>query len=387
MMQRSVEAEVTSFCQALVRRPSLSGQEQGVAELVEREMTMLGYDAVERDDLGSVVGVVRGQRPGATVLFDAHMDVVPVSSSSEWRYPPYSGQYAEGRIWGRGSTDVKGSLAAALIAVGMLDRETLAGQVIVSASVGEEMVEGVALGHILKRYSVDRVVICEPTGLRLGVGHKGRAGVVLEAEGAPAHTSRPELGRNAVYAMAEAIRRLRGWPRLQDKDLGPGVNEVVEIISTPYPGASIVPYGCTARYDRRLVRGETAGSVLDDMRAALRGLDGIVVRYHRAELTCYTGRSFTVDDFHPAWAAPRDAQIVRQAERALKQARQLAEFYLAPYCSNGATSAGELGLPTILYGAGDIGVAHRLDESLAVDELLAAYRGYRALAEELTLNA
>ncbi len=100
MMQRSVEAEVTSFCQALVRAPA-SRARAGRGRMVEREMTMLGYDAVERDDLGSVVGVVRGQRPGATVLFDAHMDVVPVSSSSEWRYPPYSGQYAEGRIWGR----------------------------------------------------------------------------------------------------------------------------------------------------------------------------------------------------------------------------------------------------------------------------------------------
>lgn len=386
MMQRSFEAEVISFCQELVRCPSLSGQEQGVADLVAREMTMLGYDAVERDDLGNVVGVVRGRRPGVMVLFDAHMDVVPIAAPADWRYPPYSGQHAEGRIWGRGATDVKGSLAAALIAVGMLNREALVGQVVVSASVGEEMIEGVALGHILKRHPADRVVICEPTGLRLGLGHKGRAGVVIEAEGVPAHTSWPELGRNAVYMMTEAIQRLRRWPRQHDEVLGPGVNELVEIISSPFPGTSMVPYGCTARYDRRLVRGETATSVLADMRAALRGLEGVAVRYHRAELTCYTGRSFAVEDFHVAWAMPRDADIVQRAARALQHAGQPAEFYLAPYCSNGAASAGELGLPTILYGAGDIGVAHRLDESLAVDDLLAACGGYRALALALTAS-
>jgi hypothetical protein len=98
----------------------------------------------------------------------------------------------------------------------MLDRETLAGQVIVSASVGEEMVEGVALGHILKRYSVDRVVICEPTGLRLGVGHKGRAGVGWK----------PRARRRTPRALNWAATRSMQWPR---RSGGCGVGRVCRI--------------------------------------------------------------------------------------------------------------------------------------------------------------
>jgi len=379
-MQITYESEVCGLCRDLVRCQSLSGQEKSVADLVQREMEMLGYDHIERDPLGNVVGVIRGAVPGRVVLFDAHMDVVPVTSAEAWRHPPFSGLQAEGRIWGRGATDIKGSLAAALVAIGSLPRKSLAGSTIMCASVGEEMSEGLALGHVLAHHPADMVVICEPTGLQLGLGHKGRAGLVVTATGVSAHSSRPELGVNAIYRLIEAISRIRQIAPRQDDLLGCGVNELVEIISRPYPGTSMVPDGCRARFDRRLVRGETRKSVLDEMRRALAGLGAIEVHYHRAELSCYTGQSLVADDFHPAWTVSPDSEIVRRARRGLTQTGQRPEIYLAPYCSNGAASAGEMGLPTIIYGAGKIEDAHSVSESLSVESLLAAFRGYQGLA-------
>ena len=166
-MQVSYQAEACSFCQELVRLPSLSGEEGPVADAVMREMRMLSYDQATRDALGSVIGLVQGAQPGRALLIDAHMDVVPGTSPEAWRHPPFAGERAEGRIWGRGATDVKGSLAAAVVAVGSLQRDELAGRVIVSASVGEEMSEGAALSRILQEHPADRVIICEPTNLRL----------------------------------------------------------------------------------------------------------------------------------------------------------------------------------------------------------------------------
>jgi len=383
-MQIPYATEALSFARELVRRPSLSGQERDVAELVVREMTMLGYDEVSTDDLGSVVGVRTGEAPGPTVLFDAHMDVVPVTESEAWRHGPFSGERAEGRLWGRGSNDVKGDLAAALVALGALPRDAFAGRIVMAASVGEEMIEGLALGHILACQRVDAVVVCEPTGLLLGLGHKGRTGVVVEARGRAAHTSRPELGVNAVYRMMGAIGRIRAVPPRRDALLGEGVNELVEIVSDPYPGTSMVPAGCTARFDRRLVRGETPDSVLDEMRDALAGTDGMSARLHRVSLDCYTGRSFTVDDFHAAWALEEGHPVVQAALWGLREAGLPAEKFLAPYSTNGAASAGELGIPTVIYGAGDIADAHVVDESISVDALQAAYQGYQALARVLT---
>ena len=135
-MQISHQAEALGFCQELLRQPSPSGHEEGVAASVEREMTMLGYDVVQRDTLGSVVGLIHGALPGPTVLVDAHMDTVPVTTPGAWRYEPHSGVVSEGCIWGRGAVDAKGSLAAAVVAAGTLQRSRLAGTLIVAATVG-----------------------------------------------------------------------------------------------------------------------------------------------------------------------------------------------------------------------------------------------------------
>ncbi|MFO7917202.1 MAG: YgeY family selenium metabolism-linked hydrolase [Anaerolineae bacterium] len=383
-MQISGAAEVASFCQELVRCPSPSGEEGEVADIVEREMRMLGYDEVRRDALGSVLGVVHGEgEGGATVLVDAHMDVVPATQPEAWRFPPYSAERAEGRIWGRGATDIKGSLAAALVAIGMLSCDNLAGTVIMSASVGEEAIEGLALGHILERQGADAVVICEPTGLRLGLGHKGRTGLVLEAEGVAAHSSQPEKGVNAVYGMMEAVSRVREIPLPSDELLGSGVSELVEMISSPYPGTSMVPEGCTVRFDRRLVRGETRESVLAEMEGALEGLEGLEVRFHQASLDCYTGESFTADDFHPAWALAPTGDVVQKALAALRGVGQSGDYYFAPYSTNGTSSAAEKDIFTIIYGAGDIAQAHAIDEFVSVEALGEAFCGYQALVRAL----
>jgi putative selenium metabolism hydrolase len=382
-MSSGTEARTIAFCRELVRLESLSGREAAVAEAVEREMRALGYDEVGRDELGSVVGTVRGARAGAALLFDAHMDVVPATEPATWRHAPFSGEEAEGRVWGRGATDVKGSLAALVVALGTLPRAELAGTLLVSASVGEERVEGLALGHVLDAHPVATAVICEPTGLRLGLGHRGRASLVVEAAGRAAHTSQAQNGVNAVYRLTEAIARVRRLPPRPDTLLDHGHCELVEVSSLPFPGSAMVPYQATARFDRRLVRGETRESVLAELEQALAGLEGVSVGLHAGELTCYTGRAFTIEAFHPGWAVEADAPHAQRARAALATAGLDRGVFYAPYSTNATATAGHRGIPTLVYGAGDISAAHAVDESVEVDELLAALRGYQALARGL----
>jgi putative selenium metabolism hydrolase len=377
------EARTIEFCRELVRLESVSGDERAVADAVEREMRALGYDETERDEMGSVVGIARGSAPGATVLFDAHMDVVPATEPGRWRFAPFSGERAEGRVWGRGATDVKGSLAALVVAIGTLPRADVPGTILVSASVGEERIEGLAVSAILERRPAQAAVICEPTNLALGLGHRGRASLVLEAEGKAAHTSRPENGVNAVYRLIEAIARVRAMRRPEDGLLGHGSIELVEISSEPFPGSSMVPFRAIARFDRRLVRGETRDGVLAELRPALAGLDGLSLRLNEGTLDCYTGRSLRVPAFHSGWAVEPGAEIARQSARALADAGLPHEIFYAPYCTNGTATAGERGLPTLIYGAGEIGAAHAMDESVAEEQLVGALRGYQALARWL----
>jgi Acetylornithine deacetylase/Succinyl-diaminopimelate desuccinylase and related deacylases len=125
-MTTDPESGTLALCRELVRIESPSGDEGGVAAAVARAMTALGYDEVRVDELGSVLGIRHGATTGGSaggaLLVDAHMDVVPATEPATWRFPPFAAERREGRIWGRGTTDVKGSLAAAVVGIGLLPR-------------------------------------------------------------------------------------------------------------------------------------------------------------------------------------------------------------------------------------------------------------------------
>jgi len=375
------QEQVITLTSELVRAESLAGQERQAVEVAARWMRSLGYDEVRTDEYGSLVGKRQGSGPGKSLHFDGHIDVVAATTPDAWRYPPFSGQIADGRIWGRGATDMKGPLAAMICALGFLPRQAFRGTLSMSASVGEEGWEGGALAAILRRHPADAVVIGEPTGLVLGFAQKGRAGITVKARGRAAHTSVPERGVNAVYRMFEAVSRIRGISLPEDEVLGRGVQELIEMISSPYPGDTIVPDGCQARFDRRLVTGETPETMLEGVRAALRDVEGTTAECPEIVLRCYTGAELRMDDFHQAWVMARDHELI-QAALAAMRAEDLPEtLFAAPYCTNGSLSAGMMGIPTIIFGPSDAGLAHIVDEHIQIEQLLRGTSAFAAIAQ------
>jgi putative selenium metabolism hydrolase len=389
MLTDQQHAQVIACCQELVRARSFAGREQDAAQVAERWMRQLGYDEVWVDEYGSVVGQINQETPTASgphLHFDGHLDTVPATARDAWSRDPFGADLADGAIWGRGTTDMKGPLAAMLCAAAFVPRERLRGPVTVSASVAEEELEGPALVAILARKRPDVVVIGESTALRVAIGQKGRAGIRVATHGKPAHSSLPQDGKNAVYRMLDVTQRLRTMPLPDDDLLGPGVLELVELVSSPYPGTSIVPDGCTARWDRRTVRGETREQVLAAMRAALADLDFRVdLAYLDVQVPCYTGSTLHSDDFHPAWDIAADHPLVQAALAALASAGLPASIGPVPYCTNGSGSAGELGIPTIILGPGDPSLLHVVDEHITVEQLTRGTAVYMQLLDGLTL--
>lgn len=375
--------QVIDLTQELVRAKSLPGQEQAAAVICERWMKQLGYDEVRVDRYGSVIGRRHGSRPGKTLHFDGHIDVVPPTSPEKWRHDPFGGELADGRIWGRGSSDMKGPVAAMMCAGAFLPRDDFAGTIAVSASVGEEELEGPALAAILREQPADVVIIGESSELKIGIGQKGRAGIHIETRGVPAHSSRPEEGVNAVYKMLEVIARIRELPAPTDPVLTPGISELVEIVSAPYPGTSIVPDGCRVRIDRRLVRGETRESVLQFFREAVQGMADVDVHYLEVTLPCYTGEKIVTDDFHPAWVTPRESDLVQRVEKALAAVNLPVDYFTSRYCANGSASAGEMGIPTLIFGPSTPMVAHTIDEYIEIEQLVKGTEAYVAIAAEI----
>ena len=193
-----IEREVVEFLQGLVRAPGLAGDLEAVGDVALQKMQALGFDDVWRDDVGNVIGRRVGSKPGPKLVFDAHMDTVEVGDRDAWVHDPFGGEVADRKLWGRGSTDDKGSLAAFTVALAALPRDSFLGELYAVGTVGEELLEGAALESVLDAVKPDGVVIGEPTDCRLGIGHKGRCQVIFSVKGKSAHSSSPEVGENAI---------------------------------------------------------------------------------------------------------------------------------------------------------------------------------------------
>jgi len=377
------------FCQRLVRIPSLSGSEAQVAQAIAGEMQLLGYDAIEIDSMGSVIGTIDSGVPGRTVIFDGHVDTVGVTDQADWTRDPFGGEIEGGRLYGRGASDMKGSLAAMIYGAALSAKTVEAGTVYVCGTVMEELFEGAALAAIVGACNPDCVVVGESTGLCLNLGQRGRMEIVVETSGLAAHSSTPHLGVNAVEKMTDVLVRLRSLPMPHDDLLGSGVLVLTDIISSPYPAISVVPHRCRATFDRRFLVGEDPGSVLDPMRHAIAGLqaaDPILsaqVSIARGEYKTYTGRTISGEKVLSAWKTPADGLVAVTAREALKAAGIEPREKAYSFCTNGSGSA-RLGVTTIGFGAGFEEQAHTRDEYIEVDQIEKATAGFASLAQYLT---
>ncbi len=370
---------LVAFLQRLIRERSLSGEEGAVAAQIENQMRALGFDDVWRDANGSVIGVIAGARSGPTLLLDAHCDTVGVAPGPSWQHDPFGAEVVGDRLYGRGASDMKGALAAMIYAAAALDRSQLAGRVAVSATVMEEVMEGVALAAVIEALRPDFVVVGEATNLNLNIGGRGRAEIKLEARGKPAHSSSPHLGVNAVHRMLPAIQAIERLTFNDDPLLGPGLMTLTDIISEPYPGNSVIPSRCLATYDRRLLPEETEASVLAHLRTLPEMLD-IEVRIAEGRHITYTEAVLKATKFFPAWKLAPDHPLVQKALTGLRAAGLTPKLGAYRFCTNAAYSAGRASIPTIGFGPGTEARAHIVDEYITLDELNAAANGYLQLS-------
>ena len=271
-MDIDTNEQLIAFCQEALRIPSYSGQEQGVAELMKRKMEEYGFDEVIIDRFGSVLGTINGKRPGKTVLMDGHIDTVDVIDAPQWEHDPFGGEIADGKIYGRGASDMKGSDCAMITAAARFaekDRQGLRGpclRVVHGMRSGSRACPPVKLrgwqSPILSSSARPRA---RPSSAASAAGRE----VVVETEGVSCHSSNPEKGVNAVYAMTAVIDEIRKIVPNEHPLLGKGILELTDIISQPYPGASVVPSLCRATFDRRTLVGEDEAVILGQVNEAI----------------------------------------------------------------------------------------------------------------------
>ncbi|MEA4871139.1 MAG: YgeY family selenium metabolism-linked hydrolase [Christensenella sp.] len=393
MISESSKRAVTQLCRDLIGAESLSGQESLAVECMKNAFHALGFSDVRMDSYGSVVGFLEGNRPGPRVLFDAHIDTVPVEGAADWTHAPFAGEIADGRLYGRGASDMKGALAAMTVAAAAFadshDRK-FAGSVCVAAVVCEELFEGLGARSVCDMAHPDYVVIGEASEMNLKIGQRGRAEVVVETAGIPAHSANPQKGVSAVTSMRKLLDEIDRLAPPHSHTLGDGILVLTDLISRPYPGSSVLPKHCEATFDRRLLTGETAESVLSPIWAIIDRLSAEDPAFHartylrKGAITCYTGASIEATRFFPAWEANPEEDYVQAAFSSLRGVNPETRLSAYSFCTNGSYYAGEAGIKTIGYGPSLESLAHTTDESISLDALYESVEGYQAILQALT---
>jgi len=382
------EDQLVEFCRQLVQTPSPSGREEEIAKLIASKMRELQYDSVEVDDFGNVIGTIEGAAKGRTVIFDGHMDTVDPGDVRNWRVDPYGAKVIGNAIYGRGACDMKGGLASMIFAAAIVKRTVrLKGRLIVACVIHEEPCEGFGIRKIIEKIGEpDYVVLGEATNLNLAIGHRGRAELEIETYGRTAHGSMPDTGVNAVHMMLPVIERIRrnasNLPIHQF--LGRATISVNRISCSPDQSA-VVPDRCRITVDRRTIPGETRESLVVECKQYLtqaKAEGG--VRISATKLRCYTGKTESVELYFPAWFLDRNEEVVCRArtalESVLKRGPKLTKWH---FSTDGNYTAGLKGIPTIGFGPGDERFAHTANDHVPIGDLVAATRGYCALAISL----
>jgi putative selenium metabolism hydrolase len=393
MLSEARKNELMELCREAVRTVSLSGREGPMAELLSGAMKRWRYDGVETDRYGNVVGRIVLGGGGKKLLMEGHMDHVDVADPSQWRHDPYGAEIEDGKIYGRACSDMKGNLCAMLLAAAFAaedEKDSLDGELLVAGSVHEECFEGVASEEIGNKWAPDGVIIGEASHLSVKRAQRGRAEVVAETLGRSAHSSNPSAGVNAVRKMARLLDAVeRDFHPSRHPVLGEGILEVTDIISSPYPGASVIPDRCRATFDRRLLVGETEEDVLAPFRGIFQSLSDADKDFQARTFladgndVCYTGLKIEAKRFAPGWLFEADHPFICAVMEGLEAAGQKPELSHYAFCTNGSYYAGKAGIPTVGYGGSLESLAHITDEYIEIDQLVKACEGYYGIIKRL----
>jgi putative selenium metabolism hydrolase len=363
------------FLHDLVTVPSPSRSERLACERVMREMELLGYRDVHLDDMGNVLGRV-GSGP-RVLAFDAHIDTVGISNPTLWRYDPFRGIVTGGTLFGRGASDQKGGLAAAVHGAALAEQIGLPEDVTiwVTATVNGEDCVGLAWQYLLNETPLrpEVVVIAMPSHLGVCYGQRGRMEVEIATSGVSTHGSQPDRGRNAIYEMLpviEGLSRLHRELEVEHPMLGRGSLAVTGITSQS-PSLTAIPDGCVIHVDRRLTIGETADAALAQIREIADATsEGAEVRLLHYGLPSWRGFTYPTDKVFPAWETPTDSAAVHAAMAAAELVLERSpRIHRSAFSSNGCATAGIYGIPTIGFGPADELHSHTVNDQIPLAQL------------------
>ena len=381
---QNYQKDMTRFLRALVKIPGESCGEEKVIKRIEKEMNDLGFNKVEIDKMGNILGYMG---TGKTLIaYDAHIDTVGIGEKSNWNFDPYEGYETDDEIGGRGTSDQLGGIVSAVYGAKIMkDLDLLSDEytVLVTGTVQEEDCDGLCWQYIVNEDKIrpEFVVITEPTNGNIYRGQRGRMEIRVEVKGISCHGSAPERGENAIYKMADILQEVRALnDNLHyDEFLGKGTLAVSEIFFTS-PSRCAVADMCAISIDRRLTDGETYESALQEIRELP------MVKKYNAEVTMYkydkpswTDLTYPTDCYFPTWVIPREHAATEAMVESYRGMFGEPEVDKWTFSTNGVSIMGRYGIPCIGFGPGKEEEAHSPNEKTWKADLVKCAAVYAAL--------
>ncbi|WP_404987538.1 YgeY family selenium metabolism-linked hydrolase [Clostridium culturomicium] len=367
--------DMTKFLRDMIKIPSESCGEREVVLRIKEEMENVGFDKVEIDPMGNVLGYIGHGKH--VIAMDAHIDTVGIGDINNWTHDPYEGYEDENNIYGRGGSDQEGGMASMVYAgkiikdLNLEDDYTL----IVTGTVQEEDCDGLCWQYIVNEDGIkpEFVVITEPTSCNIYRGHRGRMEIKVTTHGISCHGSAPERGENAIFKMAPILNELKELNErlIDDPFLGKGTLTVSEIFFSS-PSRCAVADGCTVSIDRRLTNGETwdyAIKQIEDLPSVKAA--GAKVEMYTYERPAYTGLVYPTECYFPTWVLPEDhpaCMTLVDAYKGLFKEEPLVDKWT--FSTNAVSIMGRYGIPCVGIGPGHEDQAHAPNELTFKDELV-----------------
>ena len=368
---------MVKFLRDMIAIPSESCEEEGVVKRIAEELKSLGYDKVEFDKLGNVIGWMgEGDK---IIAIDSHIDTVGIGNIENWEADPYKGYETDDIIYGRGGSDQEGGMAAAAYGVKImkdLDLLPKGYKMMVVGSVQEEDCDGMCWQSIVNEYfngpedardQIEFVISTEPTDGGIYRGHRGRMEIRVDMHGVSCHGSAPERGDNAIHKMAEVILNVRD------------LNENPADGSTEING--LVKMSCLKE--------------IEDLPACKKYAKDVKVSMYMYDRPAWTGHVYETECFFPTWINKETAphvQALVDAHHNLWGDKRLMPTELAAskregrpltdkwtFSTNGVSIQGRYGIPCVGFGPGAESQAHAPNEVTFKQDLVTCAALYAAV--------
>jgi succinyl-diaminopimelate desuccinylase len=377
------EQEVIKFCQELVRIKSVNppGDELPIADYIASTLKKFGLDTElvrHSPTRASVLARLNTLHKKPGLLYNGHLDTVPIGTE-KWIRDPFAAEVSEGKIWGRGTVDMKGGLASLMVTAKTLAefRMPLRGDFILAATAGEETDSqgAIAIATRSDLESLQALIIAEPSNNGLYVAEKGALWLELTTHGKTAHGATPELGRNAVTMMLKLIGEV-GKLEIPFKE-HPMLGSFTRSVNTIAGGmkTNVVPDNCVATVDMRTVPGQ-------DHLAILRHIEDLIADLSD-QIPGFKASVKVTNDRAPVETSPTEPVVQSVAEVVAEVTGEKPVPRGASYYTDGAALVPALKTPMIICGPGDPRLAHQPNEHVEVSNLVQAAKIFTLAAVRL----